>query len=325
MNERSQHNSKDNETRPATPVVPDSVRYVKNGQGGRWWKAARADNQIHVGWSNIPNEFLLNADLPNIRQVLNAGNASSGEFGALSQLLDKPSQHVWITFEAGFMWWCTVRDGANINPNGESAEQGNFWLACDFAWTNKSIGGRLLANADLPGVVTKTAGFMGTVCTPSAWNVVLRIIRDERDPDAFAAANARREYEAAVLKTVKRLSPKDFEQLIDLILARTGWARISTVGKSREGVDVEAENLAAQEIAFVQVKSTANQQVLDDYITRYKQRVEYYKRMIFAVHSPNGDLKLPSDLPGVQVWTGDRIAQLVVRLGLGEWVETRLA
>jgi hypothetical protein len=74
----------------------------------------------------------------------------------------------------------------------------------------------------------------------------------------------------------------------------------------------------------VQVKGSANQQVLNDYIERFKERREIYARMIFAVHSPTGNLTVPIDYP-IQVWTGDRLAQLVVRLGLGTWVETRLA
>ena len=222
------------------------------------------------------------------------------------------------------MWWCTVFDGAIINPMGESLEKGNFWLTCNRSWSNQSLKGRLLAISDLPGSVTRTAGFKATVCTPKAWQAVLRIIRDERDPDATSAANARSDYQHAVLTMVKRLSPKDFEQLIDHILIRTGWARISTLGKTREGIDIEAENLAVGEIAFVQVKSSANQQVLNDYIERFQQRREIYTRMIFAVHSPTGKLMAPTD-HAVQVWTGDHLAKLVVRLGLGEWVETRLA
>ena len=202
---------------------------------------------------------------------------------------------------------------------------GNFWLVCERPWSNSSIKGPLLSIPDLPGTVTTTAGFKGTVCTPKDWQAILRIVQDEKDPDAAKAADARRDYERAVHKIVKRLSPKDFEQLIDLILARTGWVRISTLGKTREGIDVEAENLAAGEIAFVQVKSSATQEVLNDYVERFNKRRDFYARMVFAVHSPSGKLRSPADLPAVQLWTGDRVAQLVVRLGLGEWVESRLA
>jgi len=106
-------------------------------------------------------------------------------------------------------------------------------------------------------------------------------------------------------------------------LTRTGWVRISTLGKSREGIDIEAENAAIEERAFVQVKSVADQNVLDDYIARFKQRPEY-SRMIFAVHSPKGKLSIPKDLP-VQLWTRDRIAKLAVGVGLGARVENKLA
>lgn len=267
-------------------------------------------------------------DFPKIKQIqkkeFGARQGATQDFNVLCDLLDAPSKQIWMTFQDGCMWWCTAFDGAIINPNGESLERGNFWLACNRPWSNQSLKERLLTISDLPGSVTRTAGFKGTVCTPKDWQAVLRIIRDERDPDATSAANARSDYQQAVLKMVKRLSPKDFEQLIDHILTRSGWARISTLGKTREDIDIEAENLAVGEIAFVQVKSSANQQVLNDYLERFQQRREIYARMIFAVHSPNGKLTASTD-HAVQVWTGDHLAQLVVRLGLGEWVETRLA
>jgi hypothetical protein len=178
--------------------------------------------------------------------------------------------------------------------------------------------------AELPGTVTSTAGFRATVCVPRDWEAILRLIKGETDKDAIASADRRREYELAVHKIVQRLSPQDFEHLIDLILARTGWERIAVLGGTREGVDVEAENPAAGEIAFVQVKSSAGQDVLNDYIERFRQRRERYARMVFAVHTPRGKLIAPRELP-VQVWTGEKVAELVVRLGLGKWAESRLS
>ena len=112
--------------------------------------------------------------------------------------------------------------------------------------------------------------------------------------------------------------------LIDLILARTGWIRIAKLGGATEGTDIEAENVATDEIAFVQVKSEANQSKLNDYVKRFQARREFYDRMIFAVHSPVGTLAPPDDEPEVQVWEGNRIAELAVRLGLGEWIANRL-
>ena len=69
--------------------------------------------------------------------------------------------------------------------------------------------------------------------------------------------------------------------------------------------------------------STATQSVLDDYIGRFAKRSDRYARMIFVVHSPVG--KLRSDEQAVQIWMCEEVAQLVVRLGLGEWAANKLA
>jgi hypothetical protein len=242
---------------------------------------------------------------------------------ALRSLLEHPSQHLWVTFEDGCMWWCTVRDEIEIGPADLAGDQVNFWLTCAEPWSNHSIGGRPLVIAELPGVVTSTAGFRGTVCEPRGSKEILRIIRDEEDVDAAAAVQARLAYEAAIAKLVARLGDRDFEILVDLILSRTGWARLAKVGGVTEGIDIEAENDAAGEIAFVQVKSSATQGVLDDSVGDFSNRRGRYARMIFAVHTPVGVLKKPDD-PAVQVWAGERLTQLVVKHGLGEWVAKRL-
>ena len=114
------------------------------------------------------------------------------------------------------------------------------------------------------------------------------MILDEEDADAADAMAARLSYQAAVGKLVARLRPRDFEVLVDLILSRSGWTRLAKVGGTTEGIDVEVENLAVNEIAFVQVKGAAGQGVLDEYVEKFRSRRQRYDRMIFAVHSPNG-------------------------------------
>jgi hypothetical protein len=169
----------------------------------------------------------------------------------------------------------------------------------------------------------KVAGFRATICEPSASQEILRIIQDREDSDVIATMQARELYTAAVAKLIKRIHDRDFELLIDLILARTGWVRRAKLGGVTEGIDIEAENVAADEVAFIQVKSEARQGVLDDYVERFQARREVYDRMIFTVHSPIGSLTSPAGEP-VQVWGVERIAQLAVQLGLGEWIANRL-
>lgn len=308
--------------------LPGSVRYIKNGAGGCWWPTAKRMGQVHGGWSNVPSDLIAACDLAQIEQILRkyygAKQGATQDFNQLKALLDSPSQHIWVTFQDGDMWWCTVHDGITANPEGSTSERGHFWLNCATGWNNHSLDGkRHLAMSGLPGLVTATAGFKATVCEPRGSREIARIIANQEDEDAIAASAARHAYVAAVSKLVSRLGPKDFELLIDLILSRTGWARIARLGGAVEGIDIEAENIGVGEVAFVQVKSRATQQILNDYVERFTNRRDRYDRMIFAVHKPMGPLRRPPDAP-VQVWDGADIANRVVSLGLSDWVATRL-
>jgi len=314
----------------ALALLPTSVRYVKNGRGGRWWKAAKANGQVHGGWSRVPGNLLEEpGDFSAIQNLIEQDpemtdpGAQKRDLRQLRDLLDHPSQHIWVTYEDGCMWWCTVHDGVTAIANGSTDTTGHFWLTCDRPWSNHSLGGRLLAITELPGIATRAAGFRGTVCEPQGAETILRIIRDEQAPAAAAAAQARNAYEHAVGHMIQQLTWQDFEQLIDLILARTAWIRRSILGGTQEGFDIEAENLAADEIAFVQIKGASSQAEMAEYIERFQTRRDRYARMIYAVHSPQGTLAPPAGVP-VQIWTGRKLSKLVVRLGLGEWVESRL-
>jgi len=311
--------------------LPSTVRYVKNGRGGRsggqWWKAAKEHAQLHAGWKIVPDTLLLSPNYSKIEAIIRGAfqdqGAATRDYNALCCLLQTPRHHFWITFEEGSMWWCTVRDGPHPNPNKDDTTRGNFWLECDRPWSKVSLRGTDLSIIRLPGVVTSVSGYRATVCVPRSQEEILRAIKGEEHPHVTTAATKRHEFEHAVANIVTDLRWRDFEELIELILERTGWHRLSKNGGQQEGIDLDVENVAIGEIAFVQIKSKSDQVTLDNYVQRFTDRRDRYARMIFAVHS-SPELNAPSDLP-VQLWLVEHIAQLVVRLGLAEWVENKVA
>ena len=152
-------------------MLPTSVRYVKNGRRSQWWRTAQTKGQIHLGWKSIPGELLLKADFPTIEQMLKAQYGSrpgaTQDFNALRDLLDAPSQHLWMTFEDGFLWWCTVHDGITVNPNGETTKQGHFWLKCDRPWSKTSVQGKPLAHLRFAGSSYSNCRIQGHSLHPS--------------------------------------------------------------------------------------------------------------------------------------------------------------
>jgi len=311
--------------------LPSTVRYVKNGPGGplggKWWVTAKERAQLHAGWKIVPDSLLSDPNYSEIeaiiRREIQDQGAAKRDYNALCHLLQAPSRHLWLTFEERSLWWCTVKDGAHQNPNKNDTAKGNFWLECDRPWSKISLNGKQLSVTTLPGVVTTVSGFRATVCIPRAQEEIRRAIKGEVHPDVTTAATKRNEFEGAVAKIISLLRWWDFEELIELILARTGWQRTSKVGDQQKGIDIDAENPAIGEIAFVQVKSEADQAVLDSYVQQFTDQRDRYARMIFAMHSAR-ELTIPSDLP-VQVWGLEHIAELVVKLGLAEWVERKVA
>jgi hypothetical protein len=136
--------------------LPNSVRYIKNGGGGSWWKTAREKNQLHAGWNPVSQELLHARDWPRIRPLC----ANTQDFNAFKTLVDQPSQHVWITFESGFLWWCLVKNEVTVyGPSTE--DRGHFSIACASKnpWSNESLIGKTLIITDLPGTATTTQGF----------------------------------------------------------------------------------------------------------------------------------------------------------------------
>ena len=306
--------------------LPDSVRYVKLGRGGEWWPVSQARGELHAGWREIDADILRRGSSEEIAQVIRSMKGDGGnvtqDLNALTTLIDRPSRHFWVTFEGGFMWWCLVRDGIVPNPNGVSAKEGHFWLQCERPWSDRSLGGRLLAMGDLPGSVTATAGFRATVCEPGASERILRIIRDQSSDALIMSSKARFAYEQTTMTLVAELDPKDFEQLVDLLLTRSGWARISTLGGPVEGYDIEIESAATGEVAFVQVKSRAGTAEFVDYVRRFQARRERYSKMIFAVHRETSTLR--SEPPDIHIWNIETIAKLAVRYDLVGWLERRV-
>ncbi len=296
--------------------LPAALRYIKNGEGGRWWRAALAHSTIEAGWDEYEE-----AELRNVGELVWKDHHTTKDYNALRTLIEG-HKYLWITIEDDSLWWCTLSGEFDVRAERSTDARGHISLRCAIPWRNTSLAGRHLAVSELPGVVVKTAGFRGTVCEPGGAAEARRVILGQEDPDVAEADAARLAFIGAVERVVRRLRDKDFETLVDLIMARTGWARIARLGGTREGVDVEAQNAATGEIAYVQVKSAAGQGVLDDYVGRFEAARGRYARMIFAVHSPQG--AVGSSREAVHVWDGRRIAELVVDLGLASWLRTRV-
>jgi hypothetical protein len=86
---------------------------------------------------------------------------------------------------------------------------------------------------------------------------------------------------------------------------------------------MELEQPTTSERGAVQVKSSANQKVLDDYIALIDE-AERFDRFFFVCHSPKGELVAPAGRSDIHVWTGRELAATILRMGLQDWLFERV-
>jgi hypothetical protein len=109
--------------------------------------------------------------------------------------------------------------------------------------------------------------------------------------------------------------------LIDLVFSNSGWRRTGQVGKTQKTVDIELMLPTTGERAFVQIKSSARKQDLNDYLERFKNS-DAYDKMFFVWHS--GDVG-ESDDTNVVLIGPDRLARMVFDAGLTSWLREKVS
>ncbi len=308
------------------PINPENFRYIKLGRGGSWVQPAFERGEIHFGYRTVSHDLCLRGDWDAVVQFLIEEGRSPGKAkDAAREIRDfytLESDCLWITFANGHLWWAFAEPEVAWLGVEEDGQGARMRRTVD-GWRKTNIKGEPLRIDDLSTRLTQVAAYRQTVCSVKASDYMLRRINGIEEPVVARARDARIAMIAVAAEMIAGLHWADFETLVDLIFARTGWQRISRVGGTQADTDLVLEQLATGETAFVQVKSKAAQAVLDDYICRF-HRSGRFDRMFFVCHSPTGSLSL-GDSAGVHLWAGDRLADVSVKAGLFDWLTERSA
>ena len=186
-------------------------------------------------------------------------------------------------------------------------------------WRGTDLNGEPLRMARLSGDLTQLAAYRATSCNvgAAAAEYVVRRINGQKMPEVERALAASRELCSSLVELMRRLLPRDFELLVDLVFSTSGWRRVGEVGGAQATLDIELFLPSTQERAFVQVKSQTTPAQLMEYIARLEERADLYSRMFYVYHS--GD---PGTLnhDRVTVIGPEQLARLVLDAGLTGWL-----
>lgn len=294
------------------------VRYIKLGPNGAWFDRCVRDGIIELGHSAVSHDLASAGDWADVKAIW-IGHGTAPRVAAsfereVREFYTLPAKTLWLTIGRGLLWWGFAEPEVTSVHDPERGARARRIIG---GWRSTDLDGKPLLLSELSTRLTQVAAYRQTLCSVDA-DYVLRRIKAEDEPMVTAAKLSQAAQTAAALPLIQHLHDRDFELLVDLICSTSGWRRVSAVGGSAQAdTDLILEQAATGERAFVQVKSKADQAVLDDYIQRFEG--SGMDRMIFACHSPRTALESASKMP-VHLWFGDRLADQAVKAGLMQWL-----
>ncbi len=303
-------------------ISATDAKYIKLGSNGRWEKLCLEDGTLRLGYDEAPHDAAMAGDRDAVMKVFTGlGHKQRVARTHTNQVLDfyqAGPETIWITFFAGHLWWA-IADGPVEFLGGtadEMAARGSRRRRTLDGWHNTSIGGIPLRMPELNGALTKIAGYRMTICAVEPFDYLIRKINDEDLPEIAAAKAVRTAVLDAIKSLMRLLQWRDFELLVELIFAQSGWRQIGASGGTQKTVDIELLLPSTRERAFVQVKSKTDQVQLDDYAARFEAHDD--AKMFYVYHSVKTPLTASNK--NIVLIGPDRLAEMVLEAGLFDYL-----
>lgn len=302
-------------------LQPTAVRYIKLGEGGSWFDRCIREDWLELGYRTVPHQLAEAGDWAAIEDLLVSqdGRSRSKARSFVREVRDfytLGSDCLWVTIGNGRLWWGFAEAEVHEVEGPGRGSRGRRMIGC---WHDEDVLGQRLDLSRLSTRLSKVSAYQQTICTVGAEEYLLRRLNGVEEPVVARALSARQSLTATAIELIQALDWRDFEVLVDLIFANSGWRRVSAVGGSSQAdTDLILEQVVTGERAFVQVKSSASNATFTNYVERF-ERDPTFQRMFFICHSPSSSLRPPADTM-IDVWLGERLAGQAIRAGLFDWL-----
>ncbi|MET0371173.1 MAG: restriction endonuclease, partial [Sphingobium sp.] len=270
-----------------TRIDPTNVRYIKLGAGGGWEAASLDGDRIDFGFVTDDHARAAAGDWDGVKAAyLTAGLSAGTASGYVREIRDfytLGTDTLWITFARGFLWWAFAEPEV-VYRGDETRAEGSRYRRTIGPWRKTDVQGKPLAMHGLSTLLTQLAGYRRTICGVGASDYLPRRINAEEEPAVAATRAARETLIASMADLIRQLHWAEFELMVDLAFARTGWRRVSVLGGTMKDIDLLLEQPFTGERASVQVKSSADQAVLSGCLAAFEAS-PLASRFFFICHS----------------------------------------
>jgi hypothetical protein len=301
-------------------VTAKRAFYIKLGRGGIWEDECFREGILRFGYSDTPHELCIARDWAAIREFWTdlRGNAATAtnDTRQIQAFYETSEEDLFITFARGLLHWCRPSGPVELLPDG------GHLRSTAAGWSTSSSNGQMLSSDKISGNLLKVQMFRGTICQVKPFEYLLRKLNDELSPEVAAAEGAERTLMRAVEGLMHLLTWQDFELLVDLMFAASGWRRIGILGRTQKSVDLELVLPTTGERAFVQIKSKADSQTFQEYRSRF-EHANIYARMFLVWHTGTLESNKVSD--AITLISPDRLSKMVIDAGLSSWLREKVS
>lgn len=307
------------------PLDGCEVRYIKLGPGGKWAVQAIANGIIPFGYRFVDHAACARGDWQEVRRQLAAvgrkDRALKDDERELKEFYEPAPNTLWFTIADGHLWW-TFAQGDVIEADKEDPDAPPRFRRTRLPWRSTSLKGEPLIIRSLSSALSRVAGYRRTICGVKQSSYLLRRIQGQTEPLRAKAYRLLNEATSTAVEMVRHLDWRDFEALVDLIFARSGYQRTSSLGGVQADVDFVARQPLTGTYAWIQIKSEASQAIFEDYLGRFR-RDGSAQSLFFIYHTAARDIRATPETD-VHVWSAEKVARAAIEAGLFGWLAERM-
>ena len=245
--------------------------------------------------------------------------AASRDVKQIRDFYELSENALWFTFYKRRLYWCFAEKQVvqRSDDSSRTRRTRSGWSCRDISGKNE------LTIENIDGRVSKVQGFRGTICAVEPWteNYLRNKINGVEPPDVRQAKEQLESLQLSIQNLIQGLWWKDFELLVDLIFAQSGWQRLSVLGQTDKDIDLDVFSPVTNRRVFVQVKSEASIEVFDTYVARFREMVQF-DEMYFVVHTCDPKLANRAE-DRVKILDLEKLSELVINAGLVNWLITK--
>jgi len=299
-------------------ICTSKALFIKLGQGGDFEDECIKKRQIlKIDYREANHDLCLRGKWEKLKEFFTdkmhyQKGVATYHVTQIKYFYEEGKDVLWITFCDNKLWWCFSKKEITIENDKTKIRP------VIGKWSCKDLKGKILFLEDINGRLLRTQGFRGTICSVAEKDYLLAKINGDQPKEIKEVEEVFNDLKEKIAHLIKRLRPKDFELLIDLIFRNSGWQRLGTLGKTQKLIDIAIYHPITGERAVVQIKCQSGLREFKEYEKTFLNMTEYDK-FFYITHTPEPSLEQYKS-EDINIYFANKVAEMTINAGLFDWV-----